>query len=164
MISQDLIKIITENADELTRRLLKDLLSRKETSSFRQIPPDLMYERVFDVYSKLDTWLEKGTSHGIIDYYIKLGHDRYDEGIPLHELILAFMLIKRHLWLYVQEQQLPDSAYHLNKALELNNKVVLYFDRIIYAVTLGYEQQIEKKIDSIEGGMFSKIFKKREQA
>jgi hypothetical protein len=55
------------------------------------------------------------------------------------------MLIKRHLWLYVQEQQFFDSTYELYQALELNNKVVLFFDRVIYLVTMGYEDELRKE-------------------
>ncbi len=158
MISQSLVTLITDNADELSRRFIKDLYSREETRSFWSIPEDLMYERVFDVYSKLDAWLERGSSEGIKKFYINLGRKRYNEGIPLHELILAFMLIKRHLWLFILEKNFFDTTYAMNKSLELNNKVVLFFDRIIIAVTIGYEEEIRQHAESLEGGLFSKLF------
>ena len=159
MISQELVKLITENADELTNRFLKDLYSREETKSFRDVPRSIMFDRVHDHYSKLDTWLSKGTKEGIHNHYIKLGQSRFHEGIPLHELILAFMLIKRHLWLFVQEKQFYDNAYALNQAIELNNRVVLFFDRIIYAITIGYENEIHAQISAADHGLFSRIFK-----
>ena len=164
MISQDLVRLITENADELTNRFLKDLYSRDETRSYKDIPRAIMFDRVHDHYSKLDAWLAKGTKEGIHHYYIKLGQTRFHEGIPLHELIMAFMLIKRHLWLFVQEKQFYDSAYALNQAMELNNRVVLFFDRIIYAITIGYENEIHAQVAAADSGLFSRIFKRKPAA
>ncbi|HPJ93596.1 MAG TPA: hypothetical protein PLU81_05980 [Deltaproteobacteria bacterium] len=147
MIYLKLIKLIEDNAEELSKRLVKDLLSREETKGYRTLSEDLVQERVRDVYSKLGSWLstEKHTSGEIRKVYTELGRKRLREGIPLHEVLLAFMLIKRHLWLYVQEKQFFDSAYELYQALELNNRVVLFFDRVIYFVTMGYEEDLLKK-------------------
>ena len=143
MIYLKLIKLIEDNAEELSKRLVKDLLSRKETKGYRTLSEDLVRERVCDVYSNLGSWLsaEKHASGEIRKVYVELGKKRFREKIPLHEVLLAFMLIKRHLWLYVREKQFFDSAYELYQALELNNRVVLFFDRVIYFVTMGYEEE-----------------------
>ena len=147
MVYSKLVTLIEENAEELSNRLVKDLLSREETKGYRTLSEDLVKERVHDVYSKLGSWLEteKHTSGEIRKVYTELGKKRFREGIPLNEVILAFMLIKRHLWLYVQEKQFFDSAYELYQALELNNRVVLFFDRVIYFVTMGYEAEAGKR-------------------
>lgn len=146
MISSKLVELIENNADELAKRLCKDLLSREETKGYRTLSEDLVYKRVHDVYSNLGAWLgkDKYTSGEIRKVYTELGKKRYREEIPLHEVILAFMLIKRHLWLYVREKQFFDSAYELYQALELNNNVVLFFDRVIYFVSIGYEEELRK--------------------
>lgn len=148
MIYTKLVELIENNADELARRLVKDLHGMDETKGYRILSDDLLYKRVRDVYSKLGSWLstEKHTSGEIRKVYTALGRKRYREGIPLHEVAMAFMLVKRHLWLYVREKQFFDSAFELYQALELNNKVVLFFDRVIYFVTLGYEEELRKSI------------------
>ncbi|HOO37873.1 MAG TPA: hypothetical protein PLV78_06125 [Deltaproteobacteria bacterium] len=147
MIYSKLIQLIENNAQELTKRLCKDLLSREETKSYRKLSEDIVCERVFDVYSKLDKWLskEKQASGEVQKYYTDLGKKRYKEGIPLHEVVLALMLIKRHLWLYVREKHFFDSTYECYQALEMNNKVVLFFDRAIYFTAMGYEEELLKK-------------------
>jgi hypothetical protein len=93
-------------------------------------------------------------------HYIALGRQRFKEGIPLNELVMALMLIKRHLWLYVQEKHFLDSSFEMYQALEFNNRVVLFFDRAIYFSTMGYEEELKKEACKPEGGMLSKIFKK----
>jgi cell fate (sporulation/competence/biofilm development) regulator YlbF (YheA/YmcA/DUF963 family) len=146
MIYSKLIQLIEDNAEELTRRLCKDLLSREETKNYRKLSEDVVCERVYDVYSKLDKWLskEKQDSGEVQKYYTALGKKRYKEGIPLHEVIMALMLIKRHLWLYVREKHFFDSTYECYQALEMNNKVVLFYDRAIYFTTIGYEEELLK--------------------
>jgi hypothetical protein len=161
----NLLKLIEDNADDLTRQMCKDLASREETKGYRILSDDKLYERVHDVYSKLGSWLgtDKHTTGEVKRIYTELGKKRYREGIPLHEVVLAFMLIKRHLWLYVQEQvkkqQLFDSTHELYQALELNNKVVLFFDRVIYLVTMGYEEELRKEKGE-RNQVTSKILKK----
>ncbi len=163
MISQKLIELIEKNADELTKRLMKDLLTREETKHYRELPEDRVYERVHDVYSRLDSWLggDKAKTN-IRKYYTELGAQRYREDIPIHEVMMAFMLIKRHLWLYVVENQIIDSVYELQRVLELNNRVVLFFDRVIFFVAIGYEDERAKQEKALDrGGLLSRIFKSR---
>jgi hypothetical protein len=146
MVYLELLQLIEDNADDLTRRICKDLLTRAETKGYRILSDERLSERVHDVCSKLGLWLgkDKYTRGEIRRIYTELGRKRYREGIPLHEVVLAFMLIKRHLWLYVQEKNFFDSTYELSQALELNNNVVFFFDRAIYFVTMGYEEALLK--------------------
>ena len=54
---------------------------------------------------------------------------------------MFLMLIKRHLWLYLLEKHFFESSYELMKSLEINNRIVLFFDRAILASTIGYERR-----------------------
>lgn len=161
MIYSKLVKLIEDNQDELTKRSYNELLSREETLRYRNVPEDILKERISDVYSMLISWLNKERrADNIRKYYVDLGKRRYSEGIPLSEVIMAFMLLKRHLWLFIMEKQFFDSTYECYQALELNNKVVLFFDRIIYFSALGYEEELAKAGHAKEG-IFSKILKKK---
>ncbi len=147
MIYTKLLKLIEDNANELSQRLCKDLLSKEETKGYRSLSEGEVFKRVHDVYSNLGKWLSKDvdTVSEVEKAYTELGKKRFRENIPLNEVVLAFMLIKRHLWLYVREKQFLDSAYELYQALEMNNNVVYFFDRAIYYVTVGYEEEMLKE-------------------
>lgn len=161
MIYSKLVRLVEENQAELTRRSLKELLERDETKCYRTVQPELLNERVSDVYSKLVAWLNKErSSEDVQKYYTDLGKRRFNEGIPLSEVVLAFMLLKRHLWLFITEKQFFDSTYECYQALELNNKVVLFFDRIIYFATLGYQDEVFKSAHDKEG-VFAKLLKRK---
>jgi hypothetical protein len=147
MIYQKVVELIQQNADSLTKRLMRDILGREETKSYRTLPERDLYWRVFDVYSRLDSWLSKDKEKGDIKrHYIELGKQRYHESIPLSDLVMTLLLIKRHLWIFVMENQFFDSSFELSRALELNNKVVLFFDRAIYFAVLGYEDEMRKEM------------------
>lgn len=144
MFFLQLLDLIRSNANELTRRACKEILSREETRTYRKISADLMYDRVHDVYSTLGGWLgqDSHTAGMIRKVYTELGRKRYREEIPLHEVVLAFMLVKRVLWDFIQERQFFETTFEMSQALELNNRVVFFFDRVIYFVTMGYEEEL----------------------
>ncbi len=160
MISEKIVEMIKENADTLTNRLCKDLLNREETKGYRKLDKDIVYERVYDVYSRLDKWLTGDKKKGELKkHYRQLGVTRYHEGIPLSDVVMALMLIKRHLWLYVQETHFFDSSFQLMQALEFNNRVVLFFDRAIYFTCLGYQEEELKCLGKQKEGFMSRVFK-----
>ena len=161
MVYSKLVKLIEDNQSELTRRSVKELRERSETRDYLGIPEDLLVERVSDVYSRLVGWLNKERrSAEIPKYYEDLGRRRFQEGIPVSEMILAFMLLKRNLWLFVGEKHFFDSTYQLYQALELNNKVVLFFDKIIHYAVAGYEDEVHKA-GREKGGVLSRLMKKK---
>jgi hypothetical protein len=69
-----------------------------------------------------------------------MGGQRRKEGFALSEVISALIVTRRHIWLKVLSDGVLDTALHLNQALELNNRVLLYFDRAIYYSAVGYER------------------------
>lgn len=145
MISEKMVSKVKENADVLAGRLVNELLNREETKSYRKLNRNSLYERIFGVFNNLDAWLSGDKNKGEIrNHYSTLARKRFHEGIPLDELLMAFMLIKRHLWIYVQEQHFFDSTFVCNQALEFNNRVVLFFDKASYFSTKGYLEEIKK--------------------
>jgi len=95
-------------------------------------------------------------------HFSDLGRKRFEDGIPLHEVIMFLMLIKRHLWLYLLEKHFFESSYELLKSLEMNNRVVLFFDRAILAASMGYEDELMKYVESCkEQSLVRKFFNKK---
>jgi hypothetical protein len=132
--------VIQTHAEELSHQVLKEMLSREETKSYNKLQEKEVYRRIYEVYSRLESWLSKDTPKSeLIEQYKMLGKRRFNEGIPLAELIMALLLIKRYLWLYILEINLFESSFEIYQSLEMNNRVVLFFDRAIYFSSIGYE-------------------------
>lgn len=163
MIYLKIMDVLKTDAEQLSRRVVNDLLSRGETEYHKKFSEDLIYERVYDVYSTLGYWLDRARpKEEIYKHFREIGKKRFDEGIPLHEVIMFLMLIKRHLWLYLLEKHFFESSYELMKSLELNNRVVLFFDRAILAASMGYETELMKYVESCkEKSLISKFFGKK---
>jgi len=50
------------------------------------------------------------------------------------------VLIKRHIWLHLLAEGIMTTNIEVYQALDVNNKVVLYFDRAIYIGLVGFKK------------------------
>jgi hypothetical protein len=142
LVSQKLVNLIERNADELTNSWLADIRKDPNTLTYRQFDRMAIYERAFRVYSQLGKWISHETSkEEVAKDYRALGEERRREGFALSEVIQALILIRRNLWRKIMEEGLLDSTYDLYQAIELNNRVSLFFDRAIFFTACGYEQK-----------------------
>ena len=141
-----LVELIQDHAEELSQRVLKEMLSRKETKSYNKLHRKEVYRRIYEVYSRLGSWLEDMPMDDLKEHYTRLGKRRFTEDIPLEEVVMALLLIKKYLWLYLLETYLFKSTFDVYQSLEMNNRVVLFFDRAIYFSSIGYEEA-EKTAD-----------------
>ncbi len=138
--SRKLVELIEKNADELTKRYLSDVQQHPRLGAYRDFDQKEIYGRAFRVYSQLGKWISQETTpEDVKDYWIALGKKRREEGFPLSEIVLSLSLLRRRLWQKVQTEGLLDSALDLFQAMELHNRVVLFFDRAVYYAVVGYE-------------------------
>jgi hypothetical protein len=146
MLSQKFVELIEKNAEKLAREWLKDVRKNVHTPTYHAFDEDRLYHRAFNMYKNLGQWLNVQTpKEQTTKYYLKYGQDRCQEGFPLPELIYSFILFRRHLWLFIIHSGFLDTAYELLRALELNNRVILFFDRALHSMALGYEESQKGK-------------------
>jgi hypothetical protein len=139
-ISDKLVELIEKNAKQLATNWLNDVRKHPSTPTYHVYDEEELYNRAFDVYSRLSKWISKETSKEEIHrHYIALGLQRRREGFALSEVIQALIITRRHIWLKVMSEGFLDTALDMYKALELNNRVILFFDRAIHYTALGYE-------------------------
>ncbi|MDD5475050.1 MAG: hypothetical protein PHU03_00890 [Syntrophales bacterium] len=144
MYKQKMIDFIDQNGEELAKRLVKDFLTREETKHLRNLRQTSIYGQIYEVYSMLGSWLGGGktkTKGKIVEHYIEMGREKYNEGIPLSEVIMMLLLIKRHLWLFLIEKNFYSDSKGNELLVEANNRAVFFFDRAIWCVAVGYEKE-----------------------
>ncbi len=145
MISQLLVELIEKNADSLATQWLKDVKKNPNTPYYHTFQEEPLFERARTMYKNLSRWLSLSSSkEETARFYREYGEQRFREGFPLPELIYSFILFRRHLWLFIMHSGFYDSAYELLRALELNNRVILFFDRGLHNMALGYEESRKK--------------------
>lgn len=140
-ISDNLVKLIERDADQLTNNWLSNIKTHPTTPTYHAYDEKKLYQRAFRVYSQLGKWISRETSKADIEkYYTALGRQRRQEGFALSEVIQALIITRRHVWLKVLSEGFLDTVLDHHQALELNNRVILYFDRAIFFTSLGYEK------------------------
>jgi len=139
------VEIIEENHQGITEQYMNDLLKNQDTVAYRNIDRQKIYEESDRIYRELSKWIVKQYSKSEISrYYHKLGQDKFDQGVPFSQAQKALVLQRRHLWLFILDKLYYDASLY-KEALELNNRVVLYFDRAMFSLLEGYESRIYKK-------------------
>jgi hypothetical protein len=142
LASKKLVDLIEKNADGLTRKWLKEVNNEPDLSTYRNYDDDKLYQRAFAVYSHLGKWISTKTTKAEIEKtYRALGAQRYKEGFKLYEVIQALFITRRVLWLKVEADGLLDTALDLKSAMDLNSRVIVFFDRAVFYTAQGYEQQ-----------------------
>jgi hypothetical protein len=140
MLSDRLVRMIEQHADELTRALVEDLRSNPRTASYHRLSRETIHNRTYHVYKDLGLWLSSKAEEDIEANYTELGKQREAEGIPLSEVVYALTLTKYHLRDYIRVSGLADSAIDLYQALELQRLVGQFYDKAVYYTVRAYER------------------------
>ena len=138
--------MIETRADKVAKAWLKEVRQSRHTPTYHRFNEEELFQRAMAIYERLGYWLSPETQNEEIRYfYINLGKQRYQEGFKLDELVMGIIMLKRYLWLEVLSEGLTQTNLELYQALELNNQVVLYFDRAVYYSVVGYMEAMTGK-------------------
>lgn len=140
MIALKLVRWIEKNADTLADRLIKTVNEHPRTQILcKNIPKEELRERVYEIYRHLSECVMEKTDNEIRKKNFALGERRAEQGVPLHEVMFALMLVREILWKELRASGIGDNAIELFQALELSDRIRQYFDKVMYFVALGYE-------------------------
>jgi hypothetical protein len=140
MLAGYLLQTIERHSDRLTEALVADLTSNPRTPSFTRLPLAELRERAHGIYRHLADWLGARSEAQIDETFEALGRRRFEERIPLEELVYAIILTKQHLREKVRDLGPVESAIELHYEVDLHNMIGRFFDRAIHATVKGYEQ------------------------
>jgi hypothetical protein len=151
MISEKFVLLIKNNTDEIVRYWCNEIKEHESTPTFHSFDSNVCIPYGTSVLKELGDWLdEKKRPPELRDYYINLGKRRALEGLPLEEVVSAHLLLKRHIWLFVLSHGFLSTAFELYQSLDLNNRVVNFFDHLIYYMIFGYETETTAKVKGME--------------
>jgi hypothetical protein len=137
-----LVDFLEAHAEELTQNWLKIVRSQSLTRSYQAFDEQKLHDRAFKCFNHLARWVAKEFTKGdIASYYTAEGAKRRREGFALAEVIRSFIVGRRVLWFMLQDAGVLGSVVSPDLALELNNRVVVFFDRAIFYTVVGYEQK-----------------------
>ena len=141
--SRRLVDLIERNADELTTGYVEDIRRDPRMPNYQGFDQKEIYKRAYRVYSQLGKWIShETTKEEVKSYWTALGRQRRREGFPFSEIVLSLCHIRRLLWGKIQSAGLLDSALDLYQAMDIQHRVLVFFDRAIYYAAVGYEEQV----------------------
>lgn len=140
MIAKKLVELIERKADHMVKRLLETVAEHPRTQIFyKNVPPQELRERPFEIYKHLSQWLHEKTDDDIRQTFFSAGTRRAMQGVPLPEVLFALLLVKQSLWREVKLSGFGDTSIELFQTLELVERVDHFFDKSIYYLAAGYE-------------------------
>lgn len=144
VLAGKLIRIIETRADEIAMTWYREVKNSYYLPGFAGLSEEQALRMATNVYRKLGYWLVPASDHEVKESYEQFGASMYHKGFRLEEVIMALILIKRYLWLHLLEEGVMTTNLEIYQALDLNNKVVLYFDRAIYFGLIGFREAQER--------------------
>lgn len=139
MLEERLVEIIEQNSDNIALTWYKDTRESPYVPNLKNLKQEEALAMATNVYSKLSQWLQPSRHEEIQSAYERFGEMCYIKGFRMEEVVQILVLIKRYLWLHLLERGIMTTNIEVYQALDVNNKVVLYFDRAIYFALIGYK-------------------------
>jgi hypothetical protein len=87
----------------------------------------------------LGHWLEgERTEEQVKQFFHDLGARRRAQGLMLHEVLSAIMLLKRQMWAHARSQGVWQRPMEMYRVMELQSRFAVFFDRAMYHSARGY--------------------------
>jgi len=139
-LSDKLIRIIEDNAELIAGRWLDEVRSNPSTTTYARFDKDSSLIRSGLVISQFGKWLGGYyTNEDIRDFYHTLGMNRKKEGFALSEVLSALSLTRKHIWEFALSQEMWSSTKDIYMTLELERRMMLFFDKAAYHISRGFE-------------------------
>jgi hypothetical protein len=148
MLSYRLVRLIEYHSDSLAAGLLRKVQASDRTGAYRNIPPDELKQRVYEIYRHLGAWLIDKSAAEIELRYIAIGAHRAEQGIPFSELVWAIILTKHNLSEFIDDVTFPGRIVDISDKLEISHLLNEFFDEALHAAAEGHEMALRKKAEA----------------
>lgn len=139
MLSNSLVSFVSEHVDYVARLWLADVRSSSTTSGYRRLDPEEVLASGASALALLGRWLEgEGSDEGLKAHYRELGARRQGQGVQLHEVLSALMLLKKHIWTYARSQGVWQRPVDTYRMMELQSRFAVFFDKAVFNTARGF--------------------------
>ena len=139
MLSDSLVAFVGEHADYVARLWLADVRSNRTTEGYRRLDADQLLQECTAGLRLLGRYLEgEGTEEGTRRFYRDLGNRRGSQGVLLHEILSAIMLLKKQIWIFALSQGVWQRPVEMYRIMELQSRFAAFFDKAMYNSARGF--------------------------
>jgi len=140
-LSDKLVEVIDHNAGLMAGHWVNDVTTNKTTPAYHKVSHERLRERFIEDARQYVQWLTgKSGNKKIKGHYRELGARRREEGYSLSELLSALSLVRKHIWEFALSQGMWNKTIDIYRTLELDRRMVMFFDKASYHVCRGYEE------------------------
>jgi hypothetical protein len=144
-------KFIQRFHEQIAEAFLEDALSKRglcaQSPQGKKMCEELADRILKEFTIKID---RKTPLEAIAEPYVQVGIRAYQDRLSSSEIVHAFILLKRHIWLFFQESNFAGQPFDVRSIVALNNRTALFFDRAIYYFLVGYEQAMTESVGELE--------------
>ncbi len=142
LLSDPLVAFIHDRADDIARGWLADVTESPTTPSYRRLDAERLLKGVASVLSQFGRWLRGDEAEEEVrEFYRILGKHRCQHDFQAHEVISSLMLLRKNIWSFARRQGILERPIDVYRVLELDRRLVLFFDRAMYHTLRGFEEQ-----------------------
>lgn len=142
LLSDKLVTVIERNAETIVQRWMNDVLSYPSTAAYRQLDQTRLFGDILRMLSQFGNWLGGVYKDSDIrDYYTTFGRENRRSGVSLSNVLSALSLVKKHLWEFALSQGMWNKTLDIYMALELDRRIVIFFDKAVFYTTQGHEME-----------------------
>jgi len=139
MLSDALVALVKDHAEEISRVWLSDVRSNPTTASYRKIDPEQLFNRAKHALLDFGRWLRgDDADHEIRAFYRVLGQERKSQGFAVYEVLSSLTLLKKHLWTFAGQLDVWEKPIDVYRMLELNRRFAVFFDKASYYTAIGF--------------------------
>ena len=135
-----LVEVIEDKEDEVALRWYREVKESNYVPTLNNVSEDEALRIARSVYDSLSKWLRDPSSIDVKETFRSFGESMFRRGFRMEEMVQMIILLKRYLWLQLLQMGLMTTDLSIYQTLELNNKVVLFYDRSIYFALVGYRE------------------------
>ena len=144
MVSRTLVQMIEDNGERITDRFIRQLRADARLVQFHTLPESELRDRAHDVLKNLGRWLVASHEGEIAHRYEALGRRRYEESIPLYEVVRALHTLRENIQAFVREQGIEHTPVQRYADEEFEHLLVLFFEGAVYHAVHGYETALRQ--------------------
>jgi hypothetical protein len=144
MLSIKMVQLVETHWEQISTRILHKIRNDARLAHVGKLSESELRERTREILNHIGDWLGATLDEPLAQRCETLGRQRFEEGIPLHEVVLARFLIKDGLMEFVRDHAFVETSLQLYAEGELERSVGHLFDRMIYYVICGYEEALRE--------------------
>jgi ADP-ribose pyrophosphatase YjhB (NUDIX family) len=145
MLSDALVALVEEHAEEICRRWLAQVHTNPTTPTYARLASPAVRGAALEALSRFCSWLQEPSAERTMEaFYFEIGRARARQGYPLAEVLSALTLLRKEIWAFAREHQVLASPLDVYRVMELSRRIVLFFDKAIFHTARGFLREQAK--------------------